>query len=86
MDERQLLYPSIDFARQTYHASKTAIKPKFYNKDSGASDKAETMTQASTAATSAVGDKQRGSPMKPGVVIAKISTLSDEQLDRLLRA
>ena len=85
VDERELLYPSIDFARQTYHASKTSIKPRIAGK-AGQQDRAETFTVASTAATSAVGDKNAGSsPMKPGVVIAKISALSDEQLERLLR-
>ena len=79
MDERELLYPSIDFARQTYHASKTSIKPRVAGK-AGQQDRAETFTVASTAATSAVGDKNNAasSPMKPGVVIAKISALSDE--------
>ena len=68
-------------ARPTFHACQTAIKPKFKKE---VSDKAETLTQASTAATSVIGnDKKnnRGGNWNnevKGAVIAKISALSDE--------
>ena len=85
MDDKQLLYPKIDFSRQTFHASKTAIRPK--TKKNEKFNDMESQT-ASTAATSAAGDRKAtgtfGSPNK-GVVIAKISALSDAQLERLLR-
>ena len=81
------MYPSYDFTRPTFHASKTAIKPKT-KRDERFTD-VESQT-ASTAATTVIDkkkgkDQNFGSPQK-GVTIAKISNLSDAQLERLLRA
>ena len=73
------MYPSIDFARQTYHASKTAIKPKTKMNERFDDNISHTV---STAATSAIDEKNKkgrysSSPSK-GVTIAKISNLSDD--------
>ena len=77
MDDKQQLYPKIDFARQTYHASKTAIRPKVGKKR--IEDDIETVTEASTAATSAIGDSKKSNfDTKKGVVINQLSTLSDK--------
>ena len=43
-------------ARPTYHASKTAIRPKTKKSSTIADERSDTVTVASTAATSAVGD------------------------------
>ncbi len=86
MDDKQLLYPKIDFARQTYHASKTAIKPKTKQQERFNDNVSQTV---STAATSAIETKKKGerfdSPVK-GVTIAKITNLTDDQLEKLIRA
>ena len=83
-DDRQLLFPSIDFARQTHHASKTAIRPKVGKKQLDM--EIQTVTEASTAATSAIGNASKNGdrPIK-GIVINQICALSDKQLERLLR-
>lgn len=75
MDDRQLLYPKIDFARQTHHASKTAIRPKVGKKRLDV--EIETVTEASTAATSVIGDKGTNEPKK-GPVINQLCALSDK--------
>ena len=76
-DDRQLLFPSIDFARQTHHASKTAIRPQVGKKRLDV--EIETVTEASTAATSAIGGTSKnGERLIKGIVINQICALSDE--------
>ena len=85
MDDRQMLYPNIDFARQNFHANKTAIKPKTLREKRILETESQTASTAATSTKETKCNMQFGAPHK-GVTIAKISDLNDMQLERLLRA
>ena len=91
-----MLYPSIDFARQNLHASKAVIKQDFGGKIKNLKDlkpKSEKETKdsvaqsevASTAAGS-VFSETTASLSQKGSRIAPLSTCSDLELDRMIRA
>ena len=85
-DDRELLYPKYDLARPNLHAMRSVMQP---NKGKRRLDDAsEAMYEASTAATSAVGDSDtKGKAAKAGASIAPLpySNFTDKQLEMMLR-
>ena len=82
-DEREMLYPDINFARPTYHAAKSVMKSETKRKVE------EESVTASTAATS-VQDKKEKEARDPwgkgGVSIAPVSVIGpgDPKYERML--
>ena len=91
-----MLYPSIDFARQNLHASKAVIKQEFGGKFKNLKDlkpksdkeTKESVAQSELASTAAgsVFSETTASTSHKGSRIAPLSTCSDLELDRMIRA